>query len=62
MFKIITHVLVFAVGAGAGVYWGVNHPSQAQNVANVEQAKIDQVKQAAQKVTNQAAPAPVATP
>jgi CHASE3 domain sensor protein len=57
MFKLITHVLVFAIGAGAGVYWGVNHPSQAQQVEMREQARIDQAKQVLTNVTK-----PPATP
>ncbi len=52
MFKLITHVLVFALGAGAGVYWGVNHPSQAQQIEMREQARIDQAKQAISNVAN----------
>ena len=53
MIKLITHVLVFAVGAGAGVYWGVNHPSQAQHIADMEQARIDQARLQASKLGNQ---------
>lgn len=42
MFKLIGHLVVFVVGAGVGVWWGVHHPEQAQNLAAVEQAKIEQ--------------------
>ncbi len=60
MFKLITHVLVFAIGAGAGVYWGVNHPSQAQQIEIKEQARLDQLKQGISKVANP--PSTPATP
>ncbi len=40
MFKIISHAVLFLAGAGAGIYWGVNHPTQAASVSNTESAQI----------------------
>jgi hypothetical protein len=42
MFKLIGHLVVFVVGAGVGVWWGVSHPQMAQNLATMEQVKIQQ--------------------
>jgi hypothetical protein len=42
--KLILHLIVFAAGAGLGVWWGVNHPSEAQNVAAREEAAAAQAK------------------
>jgi len=44
--KVITHLLLFLVGAAAGVYWGVNHPDLAAQEhlkiqAAVSEAKVD---------------------
>ena len=38
--KLLFHLVVFAVGAGLGIWWGVNHPSEAQDVAAREQAAV----------------------
>jgi hypothetical protein len=45
MAKLITHLLVFAIGAGVGVYWGVHNPTDAVRLSNLEQAKMEQAKQ-----------------
>ncbi|MGA3065455.1 MAG: hypothetical protein ABSF29_01275 [Tepidisphaeraceae bacterium] len=42
----IIHILVFVVGLGVGVVWGVHHPQAAENVdlrieKEVAQAKLD---------------------
>jgi hypothetical protein len=42
----IIHILVFVVGVGVGVIWGVHHPQAAQNVdlriqKEVAEGKID---------------------
>jgi hypothetical protein len=42
--KFIFHVLIFAVGAGAGVWWGVNHPRAAQNLDAQIQAEVSKAK------------------
>jgi hypothetical protein len=42
MLKLIGLVVVFAIGAGAGVWWGVYHPAQAADMVNDEQLKISQ--------------------
>jgi hypothetical protein len=60
MFKVVTHVLVFAIGAGVGVYWGVHNPTEAQKAADFEQARIEQAKQlgkATKQTINQSVPA-----
>jgi hypothetical protein len=38
--KFIVHVLIFAIGCGLGILWGVNNPRQAADVANREQVGI----------------------
>jgi hypothetical protein len=44
MFKLISHVVVLAVGASLGMWWGVYHPVAAANLVQQEQAKIAQAK------------------
>ncbi|MGA2233675.1 MAG: hypothetical protein ABSH22_22445 [Tepidisphaeraceae bacterium] len=42
--KHIVHILFFIAGAGVGIWWGVDHPTQAQKVATTEEtdtAKIE---------------------
>lgn len=34
--KHIVHLIFFAAGLGLGIWWGVNHPQQAQGVADAE--------------------------
>jgi uncharacterized membrane protein len=34
--KLVFHLIVFLAGAGVGIWWGVNHPSQAQTVSSTE--------------------------
>jgi hypothetical protein len=46
MIKLITHLLIFVIGAGVGMAWGVHHPQEAQNLdlriqKEVAQAKVD---------------------
>jgi len=63
MFKLIGHVVVFAIGLGVGVYWGVHNPTDAVRLANIEQAKIDLARQQVLKATNPTpAPAPAPQP
>jgi hypothetical protein len=47
MFKHIVHLIFFAAGAGVGIWWGVNHPKEAQDVAAQEQVKVQQAIDAA---------------
>jgi hypothetical protein len=42
MLKLIGYLVVFVIGAGAGVWWGVGHPSAAADLANTEQLKISE--------------------
>jgi hypothetical protein len=49
MFKLIGHVVIFFIGAGVGVYWGVHHPTQAANLADTETARIQQAVAAAKQ-------------
>lgn len=44
MFKMIFLLAGLAVGFGAGVYWGVHHPTQAQDLAAQEEQKILEAK------------------
>ncbi len=68
MFKLIGHAIFFALGAGAGIYWGVHHPTQAADLANDESVKIQQAVAAAkqqvlqQVVAEQNTPAPGGSP
>ena len=42
--KLITHLIVFALGCGIGIWYGVNRPSQAQNIAAQEQKAVAEAK------------------
>lgn len=53
MFKHIVHIIFFAAGAGVGIWWGVNHPTQAQNLAAQEQIKVQQAIDAANQKIQQ---------
>jgi hypothetical protein len=44
MLKLISHVLVLAVGASLGVWWGVYHPVAAADLVQREQADIAKAK------------------
>ncbi len=46
LMKIATHVVVFGLGAAGGIYWGVNHPQQAQVIHDTEQQDAAKVKAA----------------
>jgi hypothetical protein len=68
--KLIVHFVVFALGAGLGVYWGVHHPDEASQVsdfegreavkikAEVAKAKIDLLQKVMADNAAHAAPAP----
>jgi hypothetical protein len=57
MFKIISHAVIFLAGAGAGVYWGVHHPTQAASLSDMEAAKAQQaIAQAKLEVLQQVGP------
>jgi hypothetical protein len=65
MFKLISHLVIFALGAAVGVYWGVNHPSDAQRIADQEAADVALAKQKVLQDLNAAqppAPAGATTP
>ena len=38
--RLLSHLLTFALGIGAGIYWGVNHPAAAADLTAREQMKI----------------------
>jgi hypothetical protein len=42
--RFLLDLVIFAVGAGLGIWWGVSHPAEAQNVAAREQAAVAQAK------------------
>jgi len=59
--RLIADVVIFLVGAGLGVWWGVYHPVQAARVANVEQQTEQKIVQEAHNLSqpsNTPAPAP----
>ncbi len=47
LLKLASYAVVLAVGAGGGIYWGVNHPQQAQSIADLEKTNIEKIKAAA---------------
>ena len=57
MLKLIGHVVVFALGCGVGIWYGVHHQAQAQNIVAHEQvvaaqAKIALIKELHPELTN----------
>ena len=44
--KLISHLLILLVGAGLGIWWGVNHPDAAQNVATNEEQQAAKIQAA----------------
>ncbi|HEY1921623.1 MAG TPA: hypothetical protein VGG44_02565 [Tepidisphaeraceae bacterium] len=44
--KLISHLLILLVGAGIGIWWGVNHPSEAQNIHDQEEIQAAKVQAA----------------
>jgi hypothetical protein len=44
MIRLVTHLAVFTIGAGVGIYWGVNHPDQAADIAQREQIAATKAK------------------
>ena len=42
--KLLIHLLIFALGIGLGIWWGVNHPTQAATVAARENVAISKIK------------------
>ena len=40
MFKLIILLLGLGIGFGGGVYWGVHHPDQAQQLSATEEQKF----------------------
>ncbi len=46
--KLLVHLIVFALGAGAGIYYGVKHPESAQQIASSEEIEAAKLKAVAQ--------------
>jgi hypothetical protein len=44
--KLILHLIVFAVGAGVGIWWGANHPTEAQNISAQEEVQTAKIQAA----------------
>jgi hypothetical protein len=44
MIRFIIHCLVFVVGIGLGIVWGVHHPSEAADIARREQIASSKAK------------------
>jgi hypothetical protein len=44
--KLISHLLILLVGAGLGIWWGVNHPAEAQNIHDQEQQQAAKIQEA----------------
>jgi hypothetical protein len=42
--RFLIHIIFFAAGAGVGIWWGVNHPSQAQNVSATEEMEAAKIQ------------------
>ena len=58
--KLISHLVIFVVGAGVGMAWGVHHPQAAQNLdlriqKEVAQTKVDLLHRFASDDPNAAA-------
>jgi NAD-dependent oxidoreductase involved in siderophore biosynthesis len=43
-FRLIVDVALLAAGAAGGIYWGVNHPNEAADIARREQVAADKAK------------------
>jgi hypothetical protein len=57
MIKMISHLIMLAVGASLGVWWGVYHPVAANNLVAQEEAHIAQAKvQLLQKLNGNPSP------
>jgi hypothetical protein len=54
LMKIASHVVVFAIGAGGGIWWGVHNPAQAQQISDSEQQTAMRVKAAVAQGKQQA--------
>jgi len=48
MIKLITHLILFTAGAGLGIWWGVNHPSEAAVISSQEEIQAAKVQAAAE--------------
>jgi uncharacterized membrane protein len=44
--KLVLHLIVFLAGAGVGIWWGVHHPAQAQNVSTTEEEQAAKIQAA----------------
>jgi hypothetical protein len=44
--KLISHLLILLVGAALGIWWGVNHPTEAQNIHDQEQQQAAKIQEA----------------
>ncbi|MDP9174456.1 MAG: hypothetical protein M3O30_11400 [Planctomycetota bacterium] len=42
--KLLIHLIVFAAGAGLGIWWGVNHPNEAATIAQREQTEAAKIR------------------
>jgi len=48
MIKLIIHLIFFTAGAGLGIWWGVNHPSEAALVSSQEELQAAKIQAAAE--------------
>jgi hypothetical protein len=60
--KLLFHAVVFALGAGLGIWWGVNHPTQASIIASREDVAINKIKAGVAKATAVAVQTPATNP
>jgi hypothetical protein len=44
--KLLSHLLILAVGVGLGIWIGVRFPNQSQQVANTEEQQAAKIQQA----------------
>jgi len=52
MFKLIIFVVGLGLGFGGGVYWGVNHPSEAATMAAREKIEAQKLENKVSQVVN----------
>jgi hypothetical protein len=48
MIRLIVLLIVFTTGAGLGIWWGVNHPSEAVVVSSQEEIQALKIQAAAE--------------
>ncbi len=52
MFKLIIFVVGLGIGFGGGIYYGVNHPTEAAVIAAKEKAQVQNMENKASQMMN----------